>query len=290
MKNLSAKDTKIERKSTIRVGGRIIDISSPHIFGIVNLTPDSFFDGGTLHSEEDVLAKVSKMIENGADGIDLGAQSTRPKAEQIGAEAEWTRLKNALIRIRKEHPNTLISIDTYHSSVAERAADCGADIINDISGGTFDTNMFETVAKLKLPYVLMHIQGNVETMQVNPNYTHVVEEIVANLATKTRQLMELGVNDVLIDPGFGFGKTVEQNFEILRNLDYFHELGHPLFVGLSRKSMIWKSLNSSPSEALNGTTALNMIALEAGAHILRVHDVQAAMETRTLWRQLNKSK
>lgn len=290
MKNLSAKDTKIERKSTIRVGGRMIDISTPHIFGIVNLTPDSFFDGGTLHSEEDVLARVAKMIENGADGIDLGAQSTRPKAEQIGADAEWTRMKNALIRIRQEFPNTLISIDTYHSSVAEKAADCGADIINDISGGAFDSKMFETVAKLKLPYVLMHIQGNIETMQDHPQYTHVVEEIMASLAVKTRELLDLGVNDLLIDPGFGFGKTVDQNFEILRHLDYFHELGHPLFVGLSRKSMIWKTLNTSPSEALNGTTALHMVALEAGAQILRVHDVEAAAETRTLWRQLNKAK
>lgn len=288
MVNLSAKDTKLDRKSTIRVRGKLIDMSRPLILGIVNITPDSFYDGGTLQTEDDILSRAEKMIQQGADGLDIGAQSTRPRAEQIGADAEWERLRAPLALLRERFPDTLLSIDTYHASVAERAADLGADIINDISGGTFDPEMFQTMGKLKLPYVLMHIQGNIETMQVKPEYGNVVEEVMGFLAEKTRELIDAGVNDIFIDPGFGFGKTNEHNFELLRNLSYLQELGHPLFIGMSRKSMIWKTLNTSANEALNGTTALNMIALEGGAAILRVHDVREAVETRTLWLHLNK--
>lgn len=285
-RNQSAKDTKISMKKTILIRGQLIDLSLPKIMGIVNLTPDSFHDGGRYNRTDQALIRVESMLEDGADWIDLGPQSTRPGAEQIGTEAEWIRLEEPLTEIRKRFPELVISIDTYHSSVAENAVNSGADIINDISGGTLDDRMFETVGKLRVPYVLMHIQGTPDTMQKAPRYDHVVEDIVLDLAVKCRSLIDHGVNDILIDPGFGFGKTLAHNFELLNNLDHFASIGHPVLAGLSRKSMIWKTLGITPEDALNGTGALNMTALMKGASVLRVHDVRPAVEVRTLWSDL----
>lgn len=286
MMNWRAKDTKFTRKSTIRIGGELMDLSESKIMGIVNLTPDSFYDGGSSETIDSALAKIQTYIDQGVDIIDIGAQSTRPKSEQIGPVEEWKRLEAPLREIAKTFPKQVISIDTYHSSVAEHALEQGVHIINDISGGTLDDKMFETVGKWKVPYILMHIQGTPENMQDAPKYDHIVEDIAANLALKCNRLLEEGVDDIIIDPGFGFGKTHAHNFELLRDLDYLHELGHPLLVGISRKSMIWKTLDSSAQEALNGTTALHMFALQKGASILRVHDVKEAVEVRTLWQQL----
>ncbi|NVK05075.1 MAG: dihydropteroate synthase [Flavobacteriia bacterium] len=286
MMNWRAKDTKFTRKSTIRIGGRLMDLSTPKIMGIVNITPDSFYDGGSSETIDSVLAKVQRYVDEGSDILDLGAQSTRPKAEQIGPMDEWKRLEGPLREIVNSFPDRTISIDTYHSSVAERALENGAHIINDISGGTLDDNMFATVGKWKVPYILMHIQGAPENMQDNPHYNHVVEDVATDLASKCKSLIQAGVDDIIIDPGFGFGKTTEHNYVLLRDLDYLIEIGHPLLIGISRKSMIWKTLQTSASEALNGTSALHMHALQQGASILRVHDVKEAVEVRTLWQQL----
>ncbi|NVK29267.1 MAG: dihydropteroate synthase [Flavobacteriia bacterium] len=276
-------------KKTIRVGSGLIDLSSPKIMGIINLTPDSFYDGGSSTNVDDALRKAEQMLEEGADWLDIGAQSTRPKAEQIGAEKEWSRLEGPLQAISARFPNAVLSIDTYHSSIAEKSILSGGHIINDISGGTLDSKMFETMGKLKVPYILMHIQGTPESMQENPTYNNVVVDVTRDLASKCAELIAHGVDDILIDPGFGFGKTNEHNFALLKNLEHLKSIGHPILVGLSRKSMIWKTLGSSAQEALNGTTALNMTALMNGASVLRVHDVKAAAEVRTLWLQLQNS-
>lgn len=276
-------------KKTIRVGSGLIDLSSPKIMGIINLTPDSFYDGGTSTNVDDALRKAEQMLEESADWLDIGAQSTRPKAEQIGAEAEWNRLEGPLTAIAKRFPEAILSIDTYHSAVAEKAISAGGHIINDISGGTLDAQMFETVGKLNVPYILMHIQGTPETMQENPEYDNVVVDVTRDLATKCDELIAHGVDDILIDPGFGFGKTNAHNYALLQNLEHLKAIGHPILIGLSRKSMIWKTLGSSAKEALNGTTALNMTALMHGASVLRVHDVKPAVEVRTLWQQLQNS-
>lgn len=286
MRKLSAKDTKNDRKKTILINGRLIDFSTPKVMGIVNLTPDSFYDGGATFSVDSALAQVNQMVADGADMIDLGAQSTRPGAPQVGATEEWNRMENSLKQIIATHPDLIISIDTYHSEVAAKAIGAGAHIVNDISAGSLDENMFSTVAKLQVPYVLMHMRGTPENMQQNPTYADVVTEVTQELASKAATLRDLGVNDILIDPGFGFGKTVEHNFDLLENLEHLAQIGHPLFIGLSRKSMIWKTLNTTPDKALTGTIALNFAALERGAAILRVHDVKEAVEVRTLWQKL----
>ncbi len=289
MKNWSAKDTKIERKLTIRIGGQILDLANPLIMGIINVTPDSFYDGGSSENDSDALAKADKMILQGADVLDLGAQSTRPKAEQIGPDEEWKRLKSPLSKIREAYPNVLISVDTYHHAVAEKAVAAGADIINDIGGGTLDPQMWETIGKLKIPYILMHIQGTPENMQINPEYQSIVEDLSLDLSAKIQGAIDAGIDDIIVDPGFGFGKTVEHNYELLNNFDYLKELGHPLLAGVSRKSMIWKTLETSATQALNGTSALHMALLMKGANILRAHDVKEAVEVRTLWQSMQKA-
>lgn len=273
-------------KSTIRISGEYIDLTHPKIMGIVNLTSDSFYDGGSSESVKDALAKVERLLNEGADWIDLGAQSTRPGSHQMGAEEEWKRLGPILQEVTSSFPKATLSIDTYHSSVAEKAINAGAHIINDISAGQLDENMFAVAGALKVPYVLTHMQGRPETMQANPTYNNVLLEVTAELAHSANKLIDCGVDDILIDPGFGFGKSTEHNFTLLRNLEYLKSIGHPLLIGLSRKGMIWKTLNTSPQEALNGTTALHMAALMNGASVLRVHDVKAAAEVRTLWTNL----
>lgn len=246
--------------------------------GILNVTPDSFYDGGKLINEQVLIGQAQTHLEDGATFLDLGAVSTRPKAAHVTEEEEQQRLIPALKLLRKELPEAIISVDTFRSTIASTAVDEGADMINDISGGTMDEHMFETMANLQVPYVLMHIQGTPDAMQENPIYEDVVKEVFTHLMHRVTELQQLGLHDLIIDPGFGFGKTVEHNYSLLQNLEQFTQLGHPLLVGFSRKSMINRVLGTKPEEALNGTTVLNTIALMNGASTLRVHDVKEAVE------------
>lgn len=252
--------------------------SPPLIMGILNVTPDSFFDGGQFVSENQWLEQANQMLLEGADIIDIGAYSSRPGANDVPEGDEMERLIKVIKSVRKQFPNTLISADTYRASVALKAIEAGANIINDISGGTMDDNMFSTIAKLKVPYILMHMQGTPKTMQQNPHYENVTEDVFAFFTKKLKELKDLGVSKVILDPGFGFGKKLEHNYQLLDDLQKFNSIGSPLLVGFSRKSMICKLLNIKPEEALNGTSILNTIALEKGAKILRVHDVKEAKE------------
>lgn len=270
--------TAIPMKQTINCRGKLINFSTPQVMGIINVTPDSFFDGGKYNTESGIIERANMHLDAGASILDVGAVSTRPKAEMIAESEELQRLIPAIKLLRSTFPEVVISADTFRSSIAKAAVEAGADIINDISGGTMDEDMFSTIAQLQVPYILMHIQGTPETMQDNPHYEDVTKEVISDLMLKVDQLKKLGVHDIIIDPGFGFGKTVEHNFSLLHNLNQFAVLGHPILAGLSRKSMINRVLNTKPENALNGTTALNMIALERGVSILRVHDVKEAME------------
>jgi dihydropteroate synthase len=248
------------------------------IMGILNVTPDSFYDGGRYASEELWLKQTKLMIDEGADIIDIGAYSTRPGAKEISEQEEMERLIPAILSIRKAFPEVLISADTFRASVAEKAVEAGANIINDISGGTMDPSMFSTIAKLQVPYILMHIQGTPQTMQTDPQYKNVVEEVYDFFEKSIAELQKTGVKKVILDPGFGFGKTVEQNYQLVNGLDKFYNIGLPVLAGVSRKSMINKLLNISNKYSLNGTSVLNTIALQNGAKILRVHDVKEAKE------------
>lgn len=258
--------------------------------GILNLADDSFYDGGRYSSNSVMLKQVEKMLADNASFIDIGAESTRPGAHTINSAEELMKLLPALKSILHEFPGCLISVDTYKAETARIAVENGASIINDISGGEMDKEMFDTVAGLQVPYILMHMQGTPANMQVNPQYENVVTEVMDFFISKVKKLKELGVNDIIIDPGFGFGKAVEHNFSLLANLSVFRSLGSPVLAGLSRKSMIWRTLGISPSEALNGTTALNMLALQNGADILRVHDVKEAWEVVKLWKEMKNAK
>lgn len=248
------------------------------VMGIMNVTPDSFFDGGTLSGEKEVVEKAAKMLADGAAILDVGAQSTRPGAGLITAEEEWSRLDSNLKALRKSFPQAIISIDTFYADVAEKAIGEGADMINDISGGSMDEKMFTTIARLQVPYVLMHIKGTPRTMQQEPVYEHVVKEVLDFFTLRIHQLVSLGAADIIIDPGFGFGKTLEHNFEILSHLELFSMFDRPILAGISRKSMVTKVTGTKSAEALNGTSVLHTIALQKGATILRVHDVKEAME------------
>jgi len=263
---------------TYSFSGKKLDFSSPLVMGILNITPDSFFDGGRYTDEKNSLVQVEKMLTEGASIIDIGSYSTRPGAKEISEDEECQRLSSVLKSIRKEFNQAILSIDTFRSTIAQKAIAEGGDLINDISGGTMDNKMFETIGRLKVPYVLMHIQGTPETMQQNPVYKHVVEDVKTYLQEKIIQLNKAGVEQIIIDPGFGFGKTVEHNFELLKNLAQFKTLGYPILAGLSRKSIINKVLGIKAADALNGTSVLNTVALLNGASILRVHDVKEAME------------
>jgi len=269
---------------------RTLDLSTPVVMGILNLTPDSFYDGGTNAGMANAVQKVEKMIGEGATIIDIGAFSTRPNAADVGLDEEWVRLKNPLLEIRKKFPHTILSVDTFRSEIAGRAADEGADMINDISGGQFDKKMFGSIARLKLPYVLMHIQGTPATMQLKPAYADVANDVNDFFAEQLAKLAVVGLTEnVILDPGFGFGKTLEQNYEMLRRFSEFKKHGHPLLAGLSRKSMINKVLETTPKDALNGTSVLNTVALLNGANILRVHDVKPALEALKLVEELKRS-
>ncbi|MBK7310849.1 MAG: dihydropteroate synthase [Bacteroidia bacterium] len=257
---------------------KTLNFEQPLIMAIVNLTPDSFYDGGKYDSVKDVLADVSQKIKAGAHIIDIGAASSRPGAKEISELEEWERLEKPLEAIRKEFPNIIISVDTYRSSIAKKSADLGADMINDIAAGDKDPKMFETMAALDIPYVLMHMKGDPEHMQKDPVYSDVVAEVKNELKAKIQKLESLGIKKLIIDPGFGFGKNTEHNFKLLKHLPELSSLTYPILVGVSRKSMVNKVINTSPVTALNGTTVLHTIALLNGAKMLRVHDVSEAKQ------------
>lgn len=268
------------KKKSLRIRGKIFDLSEPRVMGIVNYTPDSFFDGGRHKSPGDVISTVAGMVKDGADIVDIGAVSTRPGAKPVNSDEEKRRLSEVLPLLRETFPELIISVDTFRTDVAELAVrEFGADIINDISSGDMDRKMPETVAKLQVPCIAMHMQGTPLTMQNDPQYTDVVNDIINYFAAKISIMRKLGVCDIIVDPGFGFGKTPEHNYEIIRRLEDFGILELPLLVGFSRKSMIWKTIGSSPEDALAGTVALNTVALMKGADIIRVHDVREAGDT-----------
>jgi dihydropteroate synthase len=284
---MTAKDTFFQTKKTLRIGGKIINLSQPKVMGILNLTPDSFFKDSRIQTEKKLLQEAEKMLAEGADFLDLGAYSSRPGATDISTEEEEKRLIPAVKLMAKTFPEALLSIDTFRAIIAEKAIENGAHLINDISGGNRDAELFKTVGRLKVPYVLMHIKGTPQNMATNNQYENMIQEICFYFSEKIESLKQAGVNDIILDPGFGFAKNTDQNFELLKHLNDFQFLGLPILAGLSRKSMIWKSLNILPEQALNGTSILNTIALSAGASILRVHDVKEAKECIKLCALLN---
>ena len=280
----------LKRKNKIRIGGSEMDLTIPVVMGIVNLTPDSFYDGGKLSGESDVLTHVEKMVNAGAAIVDIGAVSTKPGAKMVSTKTELERLLPAIIAIRKNFPLIPVSVDTFRSWVAVRIIDeIGPVMVNDISGGSLDSMMFETIARLKVPYVLTHIQGTPSNMQDNPEYVDVVRDISGYFSEKVKKLSKLGIEDIIIDPGFGFGKTIDHNYELLNRLDAFKVFQLPVMAGLSRKSMIWKALDITPETALNGTTVANTLALIGGADILRVHDVKEAIEAVKIYCEIKAS-
>ncbi|WP_340113919.1 dihydropteroate synthase [Maribellus mangrovi] len=269
----------LKRKSSLQIGDDQIDLSIPVVMGIVNVTPDSFYDGGKMEDEANMLKAVETMIADGVTIVDVGAVSTRPGADSVSTKEELARLLPAVQAIRKEFPDVALSVDTFRSWVAVRVIDeVGAIIVNDISGGTLDSKMFETVGRLQVPYILSHIKGTPQTMQDDPYYDDIIKDISSYFAEKVKRLTKLGVQDVVIDPGFGFGKTLDHNYELLNRLDSFKVFQLPVMAGLSRKSMIWQALDIEAKDALNGTSVANTMALLGGADILRVHDVKEAVE------------
>lgn len=273
---------------TLNCAGKLIDLSVPKVMGILNVTPDSFFDGGKYSSETEVLNQVEKMLLEGATFIDVGGYSSRPGAENISVQEETERVIPVIRATVKSFPEAVISIDTFRSGVAKAAVGEGAAMVNDISGGQLDSLMFETIAALKVPYILMHMKGTPQTMTTVSTYENMIKEVIDYFYPKIARLQELGCKDIIVDTGFGFAKSIDQNFELLNNLDHLRILGKPVLAGLSRKSMIWKTLKTHPEQALNGTTSLNTIALLKGASILRVHDVREAVEVIELVQRFNK--
>lgn len=273
------KDTFFHKKRLIRIKGNYWDFTIPKVMGILNLTPDSFYDGGRYQEPGSIIERVDRMLGEGVDLIDVGGYSSRPGAEHIDIEEELLRLSRALGPIRKKYPDAVLSVDTFRSAVARKTVEeFNVDLINDISGGMMDPQMPETIADLQVPYIMMHMKGSPQNMQRQTDYTDVVKEVIGFLGIRAGIFKEKGVNDIIIDPGFGFGKTLDQNYQLLSELNAFKILEYPLLVGVSRKSMIYKLLNITPDEALDGTIALNMLALERGADILRVHDVKEAKQ------------
>ena len=270
---------------TINCNGSLIDLSSPKIMGILNLTPDSFYDGGNYKNELQILNQVEKMLREGATFIDLGAYSSRPGADHISEEEEKKRILPIIKLILSKFPKTILSIDTFRSNIAQQCIQNGAALINDISAGNLDKNMMSIIGKYKVPYVMMHMKGNPQTMKSLDHYEDVTHEIQYYFSQKVVEAREQGIHDIIIDPGFGFAKNINQNFKLLQQLDILQLQNLPILVGLSRKSMIYKSLDSNPKESLNGTTSLNTIALLKGASILRVHDVKETVECITLVKQ-----
>ena len=274
---------------TLNLGGSLLELREPQIMGILNITPDSFFSGSRTETEADITCRLHQMMQEGADMIDVGAYSSRPGAADVSEEEEMERLRRGLRIVKRDFPQVPVSVDTFRANVARMAVEEeGADIVNDISGGEMDKRMFRTVASLRVPYILMHMQGTPQSMQQAPHYDNVRREVMIYMAEKVERLHDLGVKDIIADPGFGFGKTLEHNYELMAHVEDFHELDCPLLVGISRKSMIYKLVGGTPQTALGGTTALHLYALNKGAHILRVHDVAAAVETKKIYLQLRK--
>ncbi len=273
---------------TFNCNGKLLDLRSPVVAGILNITPDSFYDGGKYINEPHILKRVEEIINEGGTIIDIGAYSSRPGADHVSEEEELKRLIRALKIIRKKLPDVIISVDTFRSAIAGYVVkEFNVDIINDISGGNFDDEMFDTIARLQVPYVLMHMKGTPQNMQDNPYYDDFLKEILIFFAEKVQEAKQIGINDLIIDPGFGFGKTTDHNYELLKNLDRFKILDCPILIGISRKSMVFKLLNETPENVLPGTVALNMAALEKGANIIRVHDVKEAVQTVNIFNKLN---
>lgn len=275
---MMAKDTFLNRKVTLNCKGKLIDLSSPKVMAILNATPDSFYGNSRISNVDEALKTTEKFINEGATFIDVGAYSSRPGATDISVNEELNRSVPIVQAIAKEFPETLISIDTFRAKVAEECITAGAHLINDISGGSLDNNMFNTVAKLDVPYIMMHMEGTPQTMQIEPKYDDVALEVITYFTEKIAALKTLGIKDIIIDPGFGFAKTIEHNYELLQKLASLNMFDLPILVGFSRKSMITKVLDIKNEDALNGTSVLNTIALQKGASILRVHDVKAAVE------------
>ena len=266
--------------------GKLIDLKTPRVMGILNLTPNSFFDGGKFDSENQILNQVQKMLSDGADFVDIGAYSSKPNAEFVSESEEIARILPTLKLILKQFPDIIVSIDTFRSEVARQCLENGAAVINDISGGSLDLKMMETVAKYGVPYIMMHMRGTPNTMQTMTNYDDIVKEMIFYFSEKIALARSFGVTDLIVDPGFGFAKTTTQNFEVLKKLELFDILDLPLLAGFSRKSMIYKTLDTTAQNALNGTSVLNTIALSKGAKILRVHDVKEAVECVKLYKAM----
>ncbi|WP_199688415.1 dihydropteroate synthase [Pontibacter oryzae] len=279
MPTLEAKDTLFKKKYTLNCRGKLLSLEAPLVMGILNLTPDSFYPGSRLSSAEEAVAKAGKMLSDGADILDIGGYSSRPGAADISAQEEQERILPAIQAILQKYPEAILSVDTFRADVAEAAVNAGAAIINDISGGLLDEAMFETLARLQVPYILMHMRGTPQTMSGLAKYEDVTVEVLDELRVQVAKLQQLGVKDIILDPGFGFAKTVEHNFELLRHLDDLRILDLPLLVGLSRKSMVYKTLGIEQADALTGTIVVNTLALTKGADILRVHDVKEAKQT-----------
>jgi dihydropteroate synthase len=279
----AGQNTAFSTNKTLNIRGQLLDLAVPRVMGILNVTPDSFFDGNRYTTDAPILNQAEKMLSEGATFIDVGGYSSRPDADIIPEEEEIKRSVHAVKLIAQKFPEANISIDTFRAAVAQQAVEAGASLINDIAAGELDKKMFAIVAQLKVPYIAMHMRGTPQTMKTLTQYENLLKEITDYFHQKIAALNNLGVKDVILDPGFGFAKTVEQNFQLLHHFDHFKLLGKPLLAGLSRKSTIWKTLGSQPEDALNGTTALNMAALLKGASILRVHDVKEAMEVVKLY-------
>ena len=267
---------------TLNCNCRLLVINEPVVMGIINTTPDSFYSGSRINEVDAVLKKAEQMIADGARIIDIGGQSTRPGSKRISANEECERVIPFVEAIHKHFPETIISIDSFYSGVVKEAVEAGASMVNDVSAGSIDKDLIATVASLNVPYVLMHMKGDLQTMQQNPTYDNVVLEVFDFLNVKSKELHEAGIHDIILDPGFGFGKTIEHNFELLNSLEFFNQLSKPILIGLSRKTTVYKTLGITAEEALNGTTVLNTLSLLKSASILRVHDVKEAKQAITL--------
>lgn len=279
-----------ENFKSLNVNGRLLDLSTPQVMGILNVTPDSFYAGSRMQTEAEIAARARQILDEGAAIIDIGAYSSRPNAEHISPEEEMKRLRIALEILNRNHPEAIISVDTFRADIAEQCVnEYGVAIINDIAAGEMDNRMFETVARLGVPYIMMHMQGTPQNMQKEPHYDNLLKEVFMYFAKKVQQLRDLGAKDIILDPGFGFGKTLDDNYELMAHLEEFGIFELPLLVGVSRKSMIYRLLDITPEEALNGTSILNTIALMKGADILRVHDVREAVEAVKITGKLHKS-
>lgn len=274
---------------TLNLRGKLYPLDEPQIMGILNVTPDSFFAESRTSDDEQIAARVKQMMDEGADMIDIGGYSSRPGADDVSPQEEMERLRRGLRIVRKLYPDVPISVDTFRADVARMCIEEeGADLINDIAAGMMDRQMFKTVARLGVPYIMMHMQGTPETMQLDPHYNNLRREVMLYFAERIDRLCQMGAKDIIIDPGFGFGKTVEHNYELMNHLEDFSVFNLPILVGISRKSMIYKLIGGTPQTSLNGTTVLNTIALTKGAHILRVHDVKQAVDAKRIWQATTK--